>query len=81
MEVKLNKSGSLRLKLFSHSPDSYTNYLDNTQRNGLGLSFQSEFTYWKTLWKSIVGTKAEREQIRQARFTRERPLKTIEINE
>ena len=81
MEVKLNKSGNLRLKLFSHSPDSYTNYLDNTQRNGLGLSFQSEFTYWKTLWKSIVGTKAEREQIKQARFTRERPLKTIEINE
>lgn len=81
MEVKLNKSGNLRLKLFSHSPDSYTNYLDNTQRNGLGISFQSEFTYWKTLWKSIVGTKAEREQIRQARFTRERPLKTIEINE
>lgn len=81
MEVKLNKSGSFRLKLFSHSPDSYTNYLDNTQRNGLGLSFQSEFTYWKTLWRSIVGKKEERERIKRSRFTRTRPLKTILIDE
>ncbi len=81
VEVKLNKSGSLRLKLFSHSPDSYTNYLDNTQRNGLGVSFQSEFTYWKTLWKSIVGSKQEREQIKRSRLTRVRSFKTIQIDE
>lgn len=81
VEVKLNKSGSLRLKLFSHSPDSYTNYLDNTQRNGLGISFQSEFTYWKTLWKSIVGSKQEREQIKRSRLTRVRSFKTIQIDE
>ncbi len=43
IEIKMNRSGSLRLNLFSHSADQYTNYLDNSQRNGLGLGYQMEF--------------------------------------
>ena len=43
IEIKLNRSGSLRMNVFSHSSDQYTNYLDNSQRNGLGLGFQMEF--------------------------------------
>lgn len=43
IEIKLNRSGTLRLNLFSHSADQYTNYLDNSQRNGLGLGCQMEF--------------------------------------
>ncbi len=43
IEIKLNKSGSLRLNLFSHSADQYSNYLDNSQRNGVGMAYQMEF--------------------------------------
>ena len=43
IEVKLNRSGTLRLNLFSHSADQYTNYLDNSQRNGIGMGYQLEF--------------------------------------
>ena len=43
IEIKLNRPGTLRLNLFSHSADQYTNYLDNSQRNGLGLGYQMEF--------------------------------------
>ena len=38
IEIKIDRSGSLRLNLFSHSADSYTYYLDNSQRNGVGLT-------------------------------------------
>ncbi len=43
IEIKLNRPGTLRLNVFSHSADQYTNYLDNSQRNGLGLGYQMEF--------------------------------------
>ena len=43
IEIKLNRSGTLRLNLFSHSADQYTNYLDNSQRNGIGMGYQMEF--------------------------------------
>lgn len=43
IEIKLDKNGKYRVKLFSHSADSYTNFLDNYQRNGLGFSFQKDF--------------------------------------
>ena len=43
IEIKLNRKGSLRMNLFSHSADQYTNYLDNSQRNGIGMAWQMEF--------------------------------------
>ena len=43
IEIKLNRPGTLRLNLFSHSADQYTNYLDNSQRNGIGMGYQLEF--------------------------------------
>ena len=43
IEIKLDKSGKVRLTLFSHSADAYTNYLDNLQRNGVGIAYQKEF--------------------------------------
>ena len=43
IEIKLDRKGSWRLNLFSHSADQYTNYLDNSQRNGLGMAYQVEF--------------------------------------
>ncbi len=53
MEVKINKSGRLRINLFSHAADRYSNYLDQTQRNGAGIVFQEEFDTFRELWMKI----------------------------
>ncbi|MBO4466450.1 MAG: hypothetical protein J5748_07250 [Bacteroidales bacterium] len=52
VEIKMDKSGRLRAKLFSHSADDYTNYLDNSQRSGAGISYQREFD---NLWDFVKG--------------------------
>ena len=52
VEIKMDKSGRLRAKLFSHSADDYTNYLDNSQRSGAGISYQREFD---NLWDFFKG--------------------------
>jgi len=51
--IKLNRTGSIRATLFSHSADQYTNYLDNSQRNGAGFSYQKEFQSAGSLLKSL----------------------------
>lgn len=51
IEVKIDKSGQLRFNLFSHSADEYTSYLDFSQRNGVGLSFQKEFNKFKEIFR------------------------------
>ena len=66
IEVKLNKSGALRLNIFSHSADSYTNYLDNSQRNGVGLTYQTEFSSFKQLLKNIFSSKKKRQEAKRA---------------
>ncbi|MCQ2176713.1 MAG: translocation/assembly module TamB [Bacteroidales bacterium] len=43
IEVKIDRSGQLRFKLFSHSADEFTSFLDYSQRNGLGVTYQREF--------------------------------------
>ena len=50
VEIKLDRSGKTRLSLFSHSADEYSNYLDQTQRNGIGISYQQEFNTLKELF-------------------------------
>ena len=52
--VKLNKSGSVRATFFSHSTDQYTNYLDTSQRNGAGFSFQKEFSSFGSFFRSLL---------------------------
>jgi hypothetical protein len=66
IEIKLNKSGALRLNLFSHSADSYTNYLDNSQRNGIGLTYQTEFSSFKQWVKNILSKRMKRLAAKQA---------------
>ena len=66
IEIKLNQSGAFRLNLFSHSADSYTNYLDNSQRNGVGLTYQTEFSSFKQLIKNIFSNKNKRRAAKQA---------------
>ena len=66
IEIKLNKSGALRLNVFSHSADSYTNYLDNSQRNGVGLTYQTEFSSFRQLIKNIFSNRKKRQEAKRA---------------
>lgn len=43
IEVKLDRNGKLRMNFFSHATDKYSNYLDESQRTGLGVAYQQDF--------------------------------------
>lgn len=60
-EVKLDKKGKMRLNAFTRSADDYSNYLDNTQRNGLGFTYQDEFDDLGDLYRSIFYSKKRKE--------------------
>ena len=63
IEIKLDKPGRVRLTLFSHSADDYTNYLDNTQRNGVGLAYQVEFNKFTDFIKKLFTKKNRSEAV------------------
>ena len=63
IEVKLDRSGAWRLTLFSHSVDQYTNYLDDSQRNGIGMAYQKEFNTFRELWNNIFHSKKKSEAV------------------
>ena len=65
IEIKLDRSGSLRLNIFSHSADEYTNYLDDSQRNGIGLTYQTEFNSFKQFFRNIFSGKKKRQENRR----------------
>ena len=62
IEIKLDRPGAFRLNLFSHSADQYTNYLDNSQRNGIGIAYQQEFNHFGQFVKRIFMKKKQREE-------------------
>lgn len=62
IEIKLNKSGNLRLNIFSHSADSYSSYLDQSQRNGIGVAYQQEFSTFKELFQKLFWSRKRRQQ-------------------
>lgn len=66
IEIKLDRSGSFRLNLFSHSADLYSNYLDNSQRNGVGLTYQTEFNSMRQFMRNIFSSKEKRQEARLA---------------
>ncbi len=66
IEIKLNRSGALRLNIFSHSADLYSNYLDNSQRNGVGLMYQTEFNNIGQFFKNMFSNKKKRQEARLA---------------
>ena len=80
IEIKLNRAGSFRLNLFSHSADSYTNYLDNSQRNGVGLTYQTEFNSFRQFLKNIFSSKKKRQEAKQAEEQAMIDSKRVEIN-
>ncbi len=62
VEVKLDRQGAVRLKAFSHSADQYTNYLDNSQRNGIGISYQREFNSFRQFFKTLFRSRRKRQE-------------------
>ena len=78
IEVKMDKSGQVRLNLFSHSADEYTNYLDNLQRNGVGVAYQKEFDSLKLFLRDLFTPKSKR-QSQDAVPTRDEEKVTIEV--
>lgn len=63
IEIKLNRSGSLRMSLFSHSADQYTYYLDNSQRNGGGITYQREFDSFGQFFRELFASRRKREKM------------------
>lgn len=61
-EFKVDKRGKLRITVFTRSADSYSNYLDNTQRNGFGVTFQDEFDTFGDFWRNLFFTKKRKEE-------------------
>ena len=81
IEIKLDRSGALRLNIFTHSADQYTNYLDNSQRSGLGLAYQREFNKVSEVFKYMFAGKAKRERLdmEEQQRLQEEGMKTIVI--
>lgn len=57
IEIKIDKQGQLRGKLFSHSADEHSSYLDYSQRNGGGIAFQKEFDNLAELFRTMFTSK------------------------
>lgn len=66
IEIKLDRSGSFRLNLFSHSADQYTNFLDNSQRNGVGITYQTEFDTFRQFFKNLFSSRKKRQEAKIA---------------
>ena len=82
IDVKLDRPGELRLNLFSHSADEYTSYLDYSQRNGVGITYQKEFNKWKEFWKGLFKSREKRQQINHdAALNEEKQTIEIEVDE
>ena len=82
IDVKLDRPGELRLNLFSHSADEYTSYLDYSQRNGVGITYQKEFNKWGEFWRGLFKSRSKRQQInREAALNEEKQTIVIEADE
>ena len=77
IEIKLNRSGSLRLNIFSHSADQLTYYLDNSQRNGAGITYQREFNTFADFFRELFQSRAAREE--RARTQLQRMGRTVRL--
>lgn len=61
-EIKVDRQGKLRITLFTRSADTYSNYLDNTQRSGFGVTYQDEFDTFGDFWRNIFMSRKRKEQ-------------------
>ena len=71
IEIKLDKPGALRLNLFSHSADQYTNYLDRLQRSGVGLTYQKEYNSFREFLRNLFSRRRRNQTARDAALLRQ----------
>ncbi|MCQ2185981.1 MAG: translocation/assembly module TamB [Bacteroidales bacterium] len=81
IQYKVNRPGTFRIKAFSHSADQYTNYLDNAQRNGVGISWQQEFDSFPKWFRYLFSPKAQKERLRQEEALSTKDKTTIILDE
>lgn len=81
VQYKVLRSGSLRLKAFSHSADKYSNFLDNGQRNGVGVSWQQEFDTFPEWFKRMFSSRAKKEALKQMEAMNIKRQNTIILDE
>ena len=79
IEIKMDRDGKVRLNLFSHSADAYTNYLDDSQRNGIGVAYQKEFNSIRRFIRSIFMPKSERQAMELEESSRDEERVIINI--
>ena len=60
LQVKLDPEGKFRFSVFSHSADEFTNFLDYSQRNGIGVSYQREYRDFRDFLRRLFLSGAER---------------------
>ena len=63
IEVKINWKGNLRLNLFSHSADQFSSYLDNSQRNGIGFTYQRDFNTFRQFFQEFFMSPRQRMEL------------------
>ena len=79
IDVKLDKPGALRLNLFSHSADQYSNYLDNTQRNGFGFTYQKEYDNFIDFIRNLFRSRRRKQEIEAERQQESLNRKNVRI--
>ncbi|MBR5074461.1 MAG: translocation/assembly module TamB domain-containing protein [Bacteroidales bacterium] len=72
VEVKMDRQGKIRMTFFSHATDSYSNYLDMSQRTGIGIAYQHEFNRFRDLFRKKSAAQKEYERLLKIKEREER---------
>ena len=80
IDFKLDNAGRIRASLFSHSADKYSSFLDNTQRNGGGISYQKEYNTLGEFFSDLFSSRRKREQRQVEEALRQKEQKIIKID-
>lgn len=72
IQVKLDRRGKVRMTFFSHATDFYSNYLDMSQRTGIGVAYQHEFNSFKDLFRRRSAAQKEYEKMQSIKEKEER---------
>ena len=60
------------MTFFSHATDFYSNYLDMSQRTGMGVAYQHEFNSFKDLFRRRSAAQKEYEKMQSIKEKEER---------
>ena len=78
IQVKLDPEGTYRFNIFSHSADEFTSYLDFSQRNGVGVSFQKEYRTFGDFIRNLFKPR-KKQETEEIRSESEKEQTVIEI--